>query len=74
MVLDDGVEITEMQYQGLKWGKPRRMILVRQKIGNRSKAACKMLKLFDDNEYFRQYRYSAYVTNLTLPAAEVWRL
>ncbi len=33
-----------------------------------------MLKLFQDEDYYRQYRYLAYITNLTLSAADVWRL
>jgi hypothetical protein len=32
------------------------------------------LKFFKDEEYYRQYRYTAYITHLTLPAPEVWRL
>ncbi len=50
------------------------MIVVRQKIEKRPKAAGKMLKLFQDEDYYRQYRYLAYITNLTLSAADVWRL
>lgn len=73
-VLDDGIEISELQYQSPLWDNPRRMVVVRQKIQKRPKAAGKMLKLFADEEYYQQYRYSAYVTNLTLSAADVWRL
>jgi len=73
-ILDDGIEISELPYQGMQWGKPRRMIVVRQKIEKRPKSAGKMLKLFEDEAYYRQYRYSAYITNLTLSAADVWRL
>lgn len=72
--LDEGIEISELQYQGLLWDMPRRMIVVRQKIDKRPKSAGKMLKLFQDEDYYRQYRYSAYITNLTLSAADVWRL
>jgi len=72
--LDEGIEISELQYKGQLWDKPRRMIVVRQKIEKRPKAAGKMLKLFQDEDYYRQYRYSAYITNLTLSAADVWRL
>ncbi|MDX9883763.1 MAG: IS1380 family transposase [Prolixibacteraceae bacterium] len=72
--LDDGIGISELQYKGQSWDKPRRMIVVRQKIEKRPKAAGKMLKLFQDEDYYRQYRYSAYITNLTLSAADVWRL
>jgi len=50
------------------------MIVVRQKIEKRPKTVGKMLKLFQDEDYYRQYRYSAYITNLTLSTADVWRL
>ena len=33
-----------------------------------------MLSLFPEEEDYRNYRYSAYVTSLKLSAAEVWRL
>jgi hypothetical protein len=74
MAIDEGIEISEIQYQSPLWDKSRRMVVVRQKIKNRPKAAGKTLKLFKDEEYYRQYRYSAYITNLTLAAADVWRL
>jgi len=32
------------------------------------------LRLFPDEELYRNYRYSCYITNLTLPAEQVWRL
>jgi len=72
--LDEGIEISELQYKGQLWNKSRRMIVVRQKIEKRPKAAGKTLKLFQDEDYYQQYRYSAYITNLTLSAADVWRL
>jgi len=50
------------------------MVVARQKIEKRPKTVGKMLKLFQDEDYYRQYRYSAYITNLTLSAADVWRL
>lgn len=74
LAIDEGIEISEMPYQSPIWDKSRRMVIVRQKIKERPKAAGKMLKLFSDDIYFRQYRYSAYITNLTIPATEVWRL
>jgi hypothetical protein len=74
LTLDDGIEISEMQYHCPSWKKKRRIVMVRQQIKKRPKAAGKTLKLFDDEQYYRQYRYSAYVTNLTLSASEVWRL
>jgi hypothetical protein len=50
------------------------MIVVRQKIKDRTKASGRTLRLFKEEEYYRQYRYTAYITNLTLSASDVWRL
>jgi hypothetical protein len=74
LAVDEGIEISETNYQSQKWDKPRRIILIRQRIKQRPKATGRTLKLFKDEEYYRQYRYSAYVTNLNLSAIEVWRL
>jgi len=74
VVLDTGIEICEHVYQSKSWGKPRRIVIVRQKIKDRPQATGKQLSLFPEEEIFRNYRYSAYITNLKLPAAEVWRL
>lgn len=74
MQIDEGIEISELSYQSPLWEKSRRMIVVRQKIEHRPKAAGKMLRLFEDEAYYRQYRYSAYISNLTLSAADIWRL
>ncbi len=75
--LSEGVEVATTHYQSPLWDKPRRLVLVRQNVNLRPSATGKQLRLpFAEDEvaYYRQYRYSAYVTNLTLPAAEVWRL
>jgi hypothetical protein len=74
VVLDTGIEICEQIYQSKSWEKPRRIVIVRQKIKDRPQATGKQLSLFPEEEIYRNYRYSAYVTNLKLPAAEVWRL
>jgi hypothetical protein len=50
------------------------MVVVRQLIKERPQAAGKTLRLFADEEIYNQYRYGCYVTNMTLPAAEIWRL
>lgn len=72
--IDDGIEISNTEYQGHDWEAPRRMVVVRQLIKKRPDAAGKTLKLFKDDEIYNQYRYSAFITNLTLSPAEVWRL
>ena len=74
MVLDTGIEICEQMYQSESWSKPRRLVIVRQKIKERPQAAGKQLSLFSEEELHRNYRYSAYVTSLKLAPAEVWRL
>jgi hypothetical protein len=75
IVLDTGIEICEQIYQSNSWQKPRRIVVVRQKLKDRTKAPGKQLVLFaEEEEIYRNYRYSAYVTNLNLPAAEIWRL
>ena len=50
------------------------MIIVRQAIKERPQAPGKTLKIFKDNDIYKNYRYSAYFTNLSLAPAEVWRL
>jgi hypothetical protein len=74
IILDTGIEICEQIYQSDSWQKPRRIVVVRQRIKDRPKAPGKQLVLFAEEEIYRNYRYSAYVTNLNLPAAEIWRL
>ena len=74
VVLNTGIEICEQTYQSKSWEKQRRIVIVRQKIKDRPQATGKQLSLFPEEEIYRNYRYSAYVTNMKLPAAEVWRL
>jgi hypothetical protein len=72
--LADGIEISEMFYKSPGWDKERRFIIVRQEISKRPKATGKQLKLFGEPEMYRNYRYSLYVTNLSLSARLVWGL
>ena len=71
----DGLEISETTYQAGTWEKPRRIIMVRQEIEKRPKAAGKQirqLELFEDGNDFGKYRYSSLVTNIALPAKIVY--
>jgi hypothetical protein len=72
--LDEGVEVAETVYQSPVWEKGRRMIMVRQQIDQRPHCTGKTLRLFQEERIYQQYRYSCYITNLKLSAAEVWRL
>ena len=74
VILDKGIEISEQLYLSNSWEKPRRIVIVRQKLKDRPQATGKQLSLFPEEEIYRNYRYSAYVTNMRLPAAEIWRL
>ena len=74
LVLDKGIEISEQMYQSQSWEKPRRIVVVRQRIKDRPKAPGKQLTLFAEEEIYKNYRYSAYVTSLKLAPAEIWRL
>lgn len=72
--IDDGIEIAETMYQAPEWKHARRIIIVRQEILRRPKATGKQLRLFGEEEIYKNYRYSCFVTNLTLPAKAVWDL
>lgn len=74
VVLDTGIEISEQIYKSDSWSTPRRIVIVRQKIADRPKATGKQLKLFAEQEIYKNYRYSAYVTNLKFAPSEIWRL
>ncbi|MBU6159461.1 MAG: IS1380 family transposase [Bacteroidetes bacterium] len=66
-----GVEICEFEYQSPDWKRPRRIVAVRKSIEKLPKSTGKLL-LFD--EPAGRYRYSAYVTNMDLPAEQIWEM
>lgn len=70
--LKQGIEITEIEYQAAAWKKARRIIVIRQSASDREPPG-KSLSLFPDDPAVKGWRYSAYVTDLALPAVEVWR-
>ena len=72
--LDDGIELVSIDYQAQSWSHPRRVIGIRQHIAKREQARGKTLSLFADDQRWEEYRFSALVTDLTLPTQEVWRL
>ena len=69
--LSDGIQVNEINYQPFNWSNPRRFIVVRKHIEKRPKSTGKLL-LFDDYEPL--WRYSVFVTNMDLPADEIWQL
>jgi hypothetical protein len=67
-----GIEISEIEYQAEGWENPRRIIVARQHKEEKPKSTGKQLSLFEDSVELNKYRYSAYVTNLNLPAKVIW--
>ena len=74
ILLDNGIEICEQMYKSDSWKNSRRLVLVRQQLKIRPNAPGKTLSLFPEDEIHRNYRYSAYVTNLEFAASEIWRM
>jgi hypothetical protein len=72
--LDEGIEVIAFDYQAPCWDKSRRVVGIRQKIDVRPDAKGKQLTLFADDPTLTCYRFGALVTDLDLPAAELWRL
>jgi hypothetical protein len=69
--IKDGIEMCEFTYQSPDWKISRRMVAVRKNISKLKKATGKLL-LFD--EQIQAYHYSVYVTNLDLPAQQIWEI
>lgn len=70
--LKRGIEIGEIEYQAIGWRKARRIVVIRQSTENRE-APGKSLSLFPDDPAAKGWRYGAFVTDLALPAVDVWR-
>lgn len=69
----DGIQVSQLSYQPHGWQTPMRFVVVRQHV-RRATAPGKTLSLFADDPDLQGWRYGAMVTDLTLPAVEVWRL
>jgi len=72
-ILRDGIQIKEVSYKAAGWQKQRRFIVVRKDIKKFPKATGKLL-LFEESQLPPIYRYSVFVTNLDLPAAQIWNM
>ena len=70
-----GLEVSELLYQPQGWQTPQRLVVVRQHVKRRGGAvAGKTMSLFADDPDLQGWRYGAMLTDLSLPALEVWRL
>lgn len=71
--LKDGIQIKEVRYKAIGWKEQRRFIVVRKDIKKYPKATGKLM-LFEDSQLPPIYRYSVFVTNLELPAEQIWNI
>jgi hypothetical protein len=63
-----GIELVRFSYQALSWDKPRWVVGIRQHQNLRDNAKGKTWNLFADDLVVGQWRFSALVTDLDLPA------
>lgn len=63
-----GIDVAEFQYQGIRWLKSRRVVIVRHALKQMPHALGRELIEVPG------YKFSAFVTTLDLPPAEIWRL
>jgi len=70
-----GLEVAELAYQPHGWEQAQRIVVVRQHVQRKAgSVAGKTLSLFAEDADLQGWRYGAMLTDLTLPALEVWRL
>jgi hypothetical protein len=73
--VEPGLEVSELNYQPHGWQSQQRLVVVRQHIQRKGGAvAGKTLSLFADDPDLQGWRYGAMLTDLRVPALEVWRL
>ena len=68
-----GLLCAETYCKTAKWENLQRVIVIRQSVDLSSKSTGKKLKLFDDKDYYQQYRYHTFYTNQKLPATQIWQ-
>lgn len=68
LTIEPGLDVAEFRYGGTGWQKSRRMVVVRHELKRRPHALGKELIEVPG------YKFSAFVTTLDLPPAEIWRL
>jgi hypothetical protein len=55
ILLDTGIEICKQVYQSDSWEVPRRLVIISQKIKDRPNAPGKQLRIFLEEEVFKNY-------------------
>lgn len=72
----EGIAVNEFRFQHKdeKWDKDRRYVIVRQEIEVKEDAKGKQLKLFKEDYEISKYRYSCFITSMTVEPVEIWRI
>lgn len=70
-----GLQVSELRYQPHGWEEPQRLIVIRQHMLRKAGGVPgKTLSLFADDPDLQGWRYGAMVTDMSLPAIEIWNL
>ena len=73
--IEQGIEVSELDYHPTHWEHAQRMVVVRQHINRKAgQVTGKSLSLFADDENLQDWRYGVMITDLPLAAVEIWRL
>lgn len=67
-VEQDAIDLAEFPYQSIWWTKPRRMVIVRQRLDRKPGAFGRELIEVPG------YKFSCFVTSLSLAPVDIWRL
>ncbi len=70
-----GLQVSELRYQPHGWSEAQRLVVIRQHMQRKAGGVPgKTLSLFADDPDLQGWRYGAMLTDLSLPAIEVWNL
>jgi hypothetical protein len=70
-----GLQVGELRYQPHGWQQTQRLVVLRQHVQRKASGVPgKSLSLFDDDPDLQGWRYGAMLTDMSLPATEVWNL
>ena len=70
-----GLQVSELRYQPHGWSEAQRLVVIRQHIERKvGGVPGKTLSLFADDPDLQGWRYGVMLTDMRLPAIEVWNL
>ena len=70
-----GLQVSELRYQPHGWQELQRLVVIRQHVQRKAGGVPgKTLSLFADDSDLQGWRYGAMLTDMSLPAIEIWNL